>query len=46
MHVCVYVCMYVCMPPVKLEALARWPLIWSNMVQNQVVPLVMGNDEF
>jgi hypothetical protein len=33
------------MPPVKLEALVKSPLIWWNMVKKQVVPLVMGNDE-
>jgi hypothetical protein len=38
--------MYVCMPPLKVEALVKWTLIWWKMVQNQVVPLVMGNDEF
>jgi len=34
------------MPPVKVEALMKLPLIWWNTVLNQVVPLVMGNDDF
>jgi hypothetical protein len=29
-----------------MEAVAKWSLIWWNMVQNQVVPLEIGNVEF